>query len=109
MERSLETVALFSLKLTYESEDQSPILRDDPVMADYQREVFSLLVRQLDINAVKLKVGQCLDMALTALGGAETVMGRELQKLSSEVRNAPTLEPMHPALLTLKDYLKAVH
>ena len=32
MESQLETVALFSLKLAYESEDQSPILRDDLVM-----------------------------------------------------------------------------
>ncbi|EJM93199.1 hypothetical protein PMI33_00456 [Pseudomonas sp. GM67] len=29
MEFQLETVAHFSLKLAYETEDQSPILRDD--------------------------------------------------------------------------------
>ena len=40
MELHLETVALFSLKLAYESEDSSPILRDDLVMGDYQRDVF---------------------------------------------------------------------
>ena len=77
-------------------------------MADYQREVFSLLVRQQAFNAIQLKVGQCVDMALTALGGAETVMGRELQKLSSAVRSTQTLEQMHSALLLLKDYLKDV-
>lgn len=32
METSLETVALFSLKLAYEEEGLSPILRDDLVM-----------------------------------------------------------------------------
>ena len=45
MELPLETVALFALKLAYETEGSSPILRDDLVMADYEREVFALLVR----------------------------------------------------------------
>ena len=34
MELPLETVALFALKLAYETEGSSPILRDDLVMAD---------------------------------------------------------------------------
>ena len=34
MELTLEAVALFSLKLVYESDGGSPILRDDPVMGD---------------------------------------------------------------------------
>ncbi len=34
MELRLETVALFTLKLAYETEGQSPILRDDLVMGD---------------------------------------------------------------------------
>jgi len=46
MELLLETVALFCLKLAYETEGSSPILRDDPVMSDYEREVFGLLVRR---------------------------------------------------------------
>ena len=39
MELPLEAVALFSLKLAYETEDQSPILRDDLIMStvDYER------------------------------------------------------------------------
>jgi hypothetical protein len=44
MELLLETVALFCLKLAYETEGSSPILRDDPIMSDYEREVFGLLV-----------------------------------------------------------------
>ena len=108
MERPLETVALFSLKLAYETEGQSPILRDDMVMGDYQRDVFAFEVRNADIDTIQHKVDQCLDLALNALGGEQTPMGRELQKLSCDVRNAQTLEQMHPALLTLKDYLKAV-
>ena len=35
-------------------------------------------------------------------------MGRELQKLAAGFSNAQTPEQMHPALLTLKDYLKDV-
>jgi hypothetical protein len=35
-------------------------------------------------------------------------MGRELLKLSGDFTQAQTLEQMHPALLTLKDYLKEV-
>ncbi|MDP9689598.1 UNVERIFIED_ORG: hypothetical protein J2W82_003265 [Pseudomonas mohnii] len=49
MESHLETVALFSLKLAYETEGSSPILRDDLVMGDYQRDVFELLVRRGDV------------------------------------------------------------
>ena len=52
MESSLETVALFSLKLVYETDGHSPILRDDPVMDDYQREVFALLVRKDDAPGI---------------------------------------------------------
>lgn len=49
MELLLETVALYSLKLAYETEGHSPILRDDPLMGDYDREVFGLLVRRGDL------------------------------------------------------------
>lgn len=108
MQLPLEAVALYSLKLAYESEGSSPILRDDPAMSDYQRDVFAFELRNGDIDAIQLKVGRCLDLALDALGGAQTPMGRELLKLSGEFTNAQTLEQMHPALLTLKDYLKDV-
>ena len=108
MELTLEAVALFSLKLVYESDGGSPILRNDPVMADYQRDVFAFELRNADIDAIQLKVDKCLGLALDALGGEQSPMGRELQKLSGDVRSAQTLEQMHPALLTLKDYLKAV-
>jgi len=53
METSLETVALFSLKLAYEEEGLSPILRDDMVMGDYQKDVFELLVKRGDVEAIQ--------------------------------------------------------
>lgn len=42
MELPLETVALFALKLAYETEGESSILRDDPIMNDYERELHRL-------------------------------------------------------------------
>ena len=108
MELPLETVALYALKLAYEREGSSPILRDDPAMSDYQRDVIAFDVRKGDIAAIQGKIERCLALALAALGGEQSPMGRELQKLSGDVRNAHTLEQMHPALLTLKDYLKDV-
>lgn len=106
MELPLESVALYALKLAYESEGSSPILRDDPAMSDYQRDVFAFDLRKGDIDAIQDKIERCVALALDALGGAQTVMGRELQKLAAGFSNAQTPEQMHPALLTLKDYLK---
>ena len=108
MELPLEAVALYALKLAYESEGSSPILRDDPVMADYEREVFALLVRNGDIGTIQGKVNQCLALALKALGGVDTVMGRELHKLSTDFAQAPTIEQMGTPLTHLRDYLKDI-
>jgi hypothetical protein len=108
MELPLETVALFSLKLAYETEDQSPILRDDLVMSDYQRDVFGLLVRRGDVEAIQLKVAECLGLALNALGGADKPLGRELQRLSADLRHAQTMEQLDAPLIALKDYLKDI-
>ncbi|MFU2327061.1 hypothetical protein [Pseudomonas sp. NFX98] len=108
MELHLETVALFSLKLAYESEDSSPILRDDLVMGDYQRDVFELLVRRGDVEAIQLKVDACVGLALEAIGGVDKPLGRELWRLSSELRNARSMEQLGTQLLSLKDYLKDI-
>lgn len=108
MELPLETVALYAFKLAYEPEGSSPLLRDDPVMGDYQREVFALLVRQGDIDAIQLKVNQCLEVALNALGGAHTVMGRELHTLGTAFAAVHTLEQLGEPLAHLTRYLKDV-
>ncbi|MBK3507384.1 hypothetical protein [Pseudomonas sp. MF6747] len=108
MELTLEAVALFALKLVHETEGASPILRDDLVMDGYEREVFGLLVRQGDLATIQLKLDECLTLALDSLGGPSTVMGRELQRLAVDVRQAPTLEALHAPLNALKDYLKAI-
>jgi hypothetical protein len=108
METPLETVALFCLKLAYETEGQSPILRDDLIMSDYQKDIFALLVRRGDIEAIQLKVDQCLSLALDALGGADTPLGRELNRLSADFDGAQTLAQLDTPLIALKDYLKDI-
>lgn len=108
MELSLETVALFSLKLAYEKEGDSPILRQDTIMGGYQRDEFGLLVRKGDIEAIRLKIDQCLGLALKALGGTATPLGRELQKLTACFNCAETMGALDAPLAALKDYLKDV-
>ncbi|WP_454875855.1 hypothetical protein [Pseudomonas farris] len=108
MELPLETVALFSLKLAYEMEDQSSILRDDLMMSDYEREVFGLLVRRGDVEAIQGKVDECLSLALNAIGGVDTVLGRELHRLAADFSTARTMEQLDAPLIALKDYLKDI-
>ncbi|WP_366300550.1 hypothetical protein [Pseudomonas atacamensis] len=105
METSLETVALFSLKIAYEEEGMSPILRSDTVMGDFQKEVFKLLVRRGDVKAIQSKVAQCLGLALNALGGAQKPLGRELYKLSIDFQEAGSMQQLDQPLLALRDYL----
>jgi hypothetical protein len=108
MELPLETVALFSLKLAYETEDQSPILRDDLMMSDYQRDVFGLLVRRGDVAAIQTKVDECLGLAMEAVGGVETALGGELHRLAADFHAAQTMEQLDTPLIALKGYLKDI-
>ncbi|NNB69301.1 hypothetical protein [Pseudomonas fluorescens] len=108
MELTLEAVALFALKLVHETEGASPILRDDLVMDGYEREMFGLLVRQGDLATIQHKLDECIAQALDTLGGANTVLGRELHKLSAEVQQARHLDELNAPLMTLKDYLKDI-
>lgn len=108
MELQLESVALFSLKLAYETEDSSPILRDDLVMGDYQRDVFELLVRRGDVGAIQLKVDECVGLALEAIGGVDKPLGRELRRLAGEFAGTQTMEQLDGPLVALKDYLKDI-
>jgi hypothetical protein len=108
MELLLETVALFCLKLAYETEGSSPILRDDPVMADYEREVFGLLVRRGDVEGIKFRVEHCVGLALEAIGGVDTVLGRELHRLAEDFNSTRTVEQLDRPLVALRDYLKDI-
>ena len=108
MELTLEAVALFALKLVHEVDGGSPVLRDDPVMVGYDREAFGLLVRQGDLAGVLVKVNECVQQALLAEGGADTVLGRELQRLAVEVQKVDQLDELPGPLTRLKDYLKDI-
>ncbi|WP_260963191.1 hypothetical protein [Pseudomonas citri] len=108
MELLLETVALYSLKLAYETEGHSPILRDDPLMGGCDREVFGLLVRRGDVARIQGEIGRCLDLALGAVGGGNTVLGRELGRLASGFSATQTMEELHDPAILLKGYLRAV-
>ncbi|QFG28095.1 hypothetical protein F6476_02320 [Pseudomonas umsongensis] len=108
MELHLETVALFSLKLAYESEGQSPILRDDLVMGNYQRDVFELLVRRGDVEGIQVKVDECVRLALAAVGGVDKPLGRELRRLAGEFAGIQMMEQLDGPLIALKDYLKDI-
>lgn len=108
MELMLEAVALFALKLAHEENGGSPVLRDDPVMSSFEREVFGLLVRQGQLKAILLKIDECVVQALAAVGGADTVLGRELKRLSVDVSQTTLLEDLPPPLDALQYYLKAI-
>ena len=108
MELTLEAVALFALKLVHEEDGGSPLLRDDLIMDGYEREVFGLLVRQGELAVIKLKIDQCVRQAMAVLGGADTVLGRELQRLAADVQNAHQLDELPVPLTNLKDYLKDI-
>ncbi|MCE0461373.1 MULTISPECIES: hypothetical protein [Pseudomonas] len=106
MELLLETVALYSLKLAYETEGHSPILRDDHLMANYDREVFGLLVRKGDVAAIQGKVEHCLNLALEAIG--DGVLGRELRRLAADLSAEQPMEQLDTPLTALKHYLKDI-
>lgn len=108
MELTLEAVALFALKLVHEVDGGSPVLRDDPVMVGYDREAFGLLVRQGDLAGVLVKVDECVGQALLAVGGVDTVLGRELQRLAAGVQSVEQLDELAVSLAHLKDYLKDI-
>lgn len=108
MELLLETVALYSLKLAYEIEGHSPILRDDPLMGGCDREVFGLLVRRGDVAGIQGEIGRCLDLALGAVGGVDTVLGRELGRLAADFSAVQTMEGLYAPANTLKDFLRDV-
>nr|WP_123410358.1 hypothetical protein [Pseudomonas frederiksbergensis] len=78
---NLSLFSLFALKLAYEREGESPILRDDPIMSDYERE---------------------------ALGGVDTPLGRELRRLAADFSDARTMEQLEAPVIALKDYLKEI-
>ncbi|WLG96802.1 hypothetical protein [Pseudomonas sp. FP198] len=108
MELLLETVALYSLKLAYETEGHSPILRDDPLMGGCDREIFGLLVRRGDLVGIQREIGRCLDLALGAVGGVDSVLGRELGRLAQDLAAVHTMDGLYAPAVMLRSYLRDV-
>ncbi|EFW80318.1 MULTISPECIES: hypothetical protein [Pseudomonas] len=108
MVSELETVALFCHKLAYETEDESPILRDDLIMGDYNRDVFKLLIDRRDVDAIQEKINECLLVALEAMGGPDKPLGRELQHLSAGFYAARTMDSLDAPLRVIEGYLREV-
>jgi hypothetical protein len=75
-------------------------------MGDYQRDVFELLVRRGDVEGIQVKVGECVGLALEAVGGVDKPLGRELGRLVGEFVSIQTMELLDAPLIALKDYLK---
>ncbi|MNR65251.1 hypothetical protein D3C85_1882140 [compost metagenome] len=55
-----------------------------------------------------MKVGECVGLALEAVGGVDKPLGRELGRLVGEVVSAKTLEQLDDLIMALKDYLKDI-
>jgi hypothetical protein len=77
-------------------------------MGGCDREVFGLLVRRGDVAGIQGEIGRCLDLALAAVGGMDTVLGRELHRLAKDFRASQTLDQLHNPLSTLKSFLKNI-
>jgi len=70
--------------------------------------VFELLVRRGDVEAIQLKVDECVELALEAIGGVDKPLGRELNRLAAEFGCARTMEQLDGPLIAVKDYFKDI-
>jgi hypothetical protein len=77
-------------------------------MGSCDREIFELLIRRGDVGGIQGEISRCLDLALGAIGGVDTVLGRELHRLAENFRAVPTVAQLDTSLIALKDYLKNI-
>ncbi|MNF76819.1 hypothetical protein D3C84_589450 [compost metagenome] len=55
-----------------------------------------------------MKVGECVGLALEAIGGVDKPLGRELKRLTVDFSSIKTMEQIDVPLVALKDYLKDI-
>jgi hypothetical protein len=67
-----------------------------------------LLVRRGDVEGIQVKVGECVGLALEAVGGVDKPLGRELHRLAAEFSSIQTIMQLDAPLIALKDYLKVI-
>ncbi|MNR66856.1 hypothetical protein D3C85_1905660 [compost metagenome] len=65
-------------------------------------------MRRGDVEAIQLKVDECVEVALKAIGGVDKPLGRELQRLVADFSSIQTIEQLDAPLAALKDYLKDI-
>lgn len=75
-------------------------------MGSCDREVFELLIRRGDVAGIQNEIGRCLDLALGAIGGVDTVLGRELGRLAGDFYAVQTIEGFYIPAALLSDYLR---
>jgi hypothetical protein len=55
-----------------------------------------------------VKVGECVGLALEAVGGVDKPLGRELGRLAGEFAGIRGMEGLDAPLVALKEYLKDI-
>ncbi|MNN98470.1 hypothetical protein D3C81_2178680 [compost metagenome] len=53
-------------------------------------------------------MAECVGLALTALGGVDKPLGRELHRLAADFSQEQTMEQLQAPLIALRDYLKDI-
>jgi hypothetical protein len=71
-------------------------------------EVFGLLVRRGDLVGIQGEIGRCLDLAVGAIGGVDTVLGRELHRLAADFSAVQKMDDLYAPLIALNDYVKDI-
>ncbi|MNF47150.1 hypothetical protein D3C84_283350 [compost metagenome] len=65
-------------------------------------------MRRGDVEAIQVKVDECVGLALEAIGGVDKPLGRELRRLAGELSRIQTMEQLEGPLIALKGYLKDI-
>jgi hypothetical protein len=60
------------------------------------------------VAGIQGEIGRCLDLALGAIGGVDTVLGRELYRLAKNFGAAQTTKGLYAPAIILRDYLRDV-
>ncbi len=67
-----------------------------------------MLVRRGDVAGIQGEISRCLDLASGAVGGVDTVLGRELGRLAGDFGAVRAIEELDTPLILLRDYLKGI-
>ncbi len=108
MELTLEAVALFALKLVYETDGGSPVLRDDLVMDGYEQGSVWVTGTAAGFGCDSTQDRGMRGAGAGGIGRRPHGAGAELRRLATDVQNVHQLDALPTPLTTLKDYLKDI-